>query len=90
MDGDGDIDVVGASLNDNEVGFFENTDGQMGMQVTVEETPLTFNAANSNLVWMSDSDAGGLEMKVRLEITGGTISLNGITGLLVGVGTGNQ
>ena len=84
------IDVIGASINDDEIGFFENTDGQMGMQTTAEETPLTFNAANNNLVWISDSDAGALEMKVRLEITGGTISLNGTTNLNVDIGTGTD
>ncbi len=90
MDGDGDIDVVGASLNDDEVGYFENTDGQMGIQVTAEDTPLTFNAANGNLFSISDVDAGGLEMKVRLEITNGTISLNGITGLTLDIGSGTD
>ncbi len=90
MDGDSDLDVVGASYTDDEVGFFENTDGSMGIQVTAEDTPLTFNAANSNLVWISDSDASALEMKVRLEITNGTISLNGTTGLFVDVGVGTN
>ena len=88
VDGDGDLDVIGASLNDDEVGYFENIDGQMGIQVTAEETPLTFNAANSNLVWISDSDAAGLEMKVRLEITNGVISLNGTTNLVLDIGLG--
>ena len=71
-------------MNDSEVGYFENVDGQMGIQTTAEDTPLTFNAANNNLVWISDVDAGGLEMKVRLEITNGVISLNGTTGLILG------
>ena len=90
MDGDSDLDVIGAAYTDNEVGFYENTDGQMGMQVTAEETPLTFNAANNNLLWISDSDAAALEMKVRLEITSGTISLSGIAGLTLDIGTGTN
>ena len=90
VDGDGDIDVIGASMNDSEVGYFENVDGQMGIQTTAEDTPLTFNAANNNLVWIADVDAGGLEMKVRLEITNGLISLNGTTGLILDIGTGTN
>ena len=90
IDGDGDIDVIGASISDDEVGYFENTDGQMGIQVTAEETPLVFDAAGNNLVWISDVDEGGLEMKVRLEITNGTISLSGLTGLTLDVGTGTD
>ena len=90
MDGDSDLDVVGASYSADEVGYYENTDGQMGMQVTAEDTPLTFNAANNNLIWISDSDAAALEMKVRLEIANGTITLNGTTGLFVDIGTGTN
>ncbi len=90
MDGDSDLDVVGASYSADEVGYYENTDGQMGMQVTAEDTPLTFNAANNNLIWISDSDAAALEMKVRLEIANGTITLNGTTGLSVDIGTGTN
>ena len=37
-----------------------------------------------------DTDDAGLEMKVRLEITNGVISLNGISGLIVDVGTGTN
>ena len=48
-----DLDVVGASYSDDEVGYYENLDGQMGIQVTAEDTPLTFNAANNNLVWIT-------------------------------------
>ncbi len=90
MDGDGDLDVVGAAYTDDEVGFYENTNGQMGIQVTAEDTPLTFNAANNNLVWISDSDAAASEMKVRLEITSGTISLSGTAGLILDIGTGTN
>ncbi len=90
MDGDSDLDVVGGAYSDDEVGFFENTDGQMGIQVTAEDTPLTFNAANNNLVWILDRDAGALEMKVRLEVANGTVSLNGTTGLTLDIGTGSS
>ncbi|MEM8672094.1 MAG: DUF2341 domain-containing protein, partial [Planctomycetota bacterium] len=88
FNGDGDLDVAGASLNDDQVGFFQNTDGQMGIQQTAEDTPLVFSAANSNLLWISDTDAGSSEMSVRLEITNGSISLSGTTGLTFDVGDG--
>ncbi len=90
MDGDLDLDVVGAAYTSDSVGFFENTDGSMGIQVTAEDTPLTFNAANNNLISIGDVDAGASEMKVRLEITNGTLSLSGIAGLILDVGTGTD
>jgi VCBS repeat-containing protein len=90
MDGDLDLDVVGAAYTSDQVGFFANTNGSMGIQVTAEDTPRTFNVANNNLISISDVDAGSGEMKVRLEITSGVVSLSGIAGLILDAGTGTD
>ena len=89
MDGDLDLDVVGAAYAADEVGYFENTDGRMGIQTTVEDTPLTFNAANGNRVWISDVDAGENDLSLTITLTdptAATISGGGFTE--TGPGTG--
>ncbi|MGB5743956.1 MAG: LamG-like jellyroll fold domain-containing protein, partial [Sedimenticolaceae bacterium] len=90
IDGDGDLDVIGASLNDDEVSVFENPDGQMAPPTTAEDTPLVFSTANGNLISVSDVDLGSNDIKVRLEATNGTVTLAGITGLTLDIGSGTN
>jgi hypothetical protein len=59
-----------------------------GAQNTAEDTALTFNSANSNLITVSDVDASVL--KVTLTATNGKLSLSGITGLSFNTGTGTN
>lgn len=47
-----------------------------GTQSTFEDTALSFNAGNSNLVSISDPDAGGGNIEVTLTATNGTVSVN--------------
>ncbi|GAB5442642.1 MAG: hypothetical protein Fues2KO_29910 [Fuerstiella sp.] len=46
-----------------------------GAQSTMLNTPLTFDAANSNLISISDADAGGSQVQVTLTATNGTASI---------------
>jgi CSLREA domain-containing protein len=55
-----------------------------------EDTTLTFNAGNSNLISISDPDAGTASVQVTLTVTGGTISLSGTAGLTFTVGDGTS
>jgi methionine-rich copper-binding protein CopC len=64
------------------------TNSVPGAQVMNEDTTLTFNAGNANLISISDPDAGGADMKVTLTATNGTFSLSGTTGLAFTVGDG--
>jgi hypothetical protein len=52
-----------------------------------EDGTLTFNAGNSNLISISDADAGSNAVKVTLTATNGTLSLNGTTNLDFNSGT---
>ncbi len=45
-------------------------------QSTAQDTPLVFSAANSNLISISDVDAGASSLEVTLTVTNGTASLN--------------
>jgi hypothetical protein len=55
-----------------------------------EDTTLTFNAANSNLISISDADANPGSLKVTLGVAHGTFSLSGIAGLAFTVGDGTN
>jgi hypothetical protein len=50
-----------------------------GAQSTNEDTALTFKSANSNLISISDVDAGSNAVQVRLEATNGKLTLLGNT-----------
>jgi hypothetical protein len=52
-----------------------------GNQSTNEDTALTFKSANSNLISISDVDAGSNAVKVTLGVTHGKLTLSGISGL---------
>jgi Ca2+-binding RTX toxin-like protein len=59
-----------------------------GAQTTPEDTANVFSAANSNLISISDIDAGSNEVKVTLAVTNGTLTLGGTTNLTFSVGDG--
>ena len=50
-------------------------------QSTNEDTALVFSAGNSNLVSISDVDAGAATVQTQLTVTNGTLSLSGVAGL---------
>ncbi|WP_290689202.1 Ig-like domain-containing protein [Aquabacterium sp.] len=53
-----------------------------------EDGTLTFSSGNSNLVSISDLDAGSSNMQVTLTVTNGTLTLSGTTGLSFTTGDG--
>lgn len=59
-----------------------------GAQNTGEDVVLVFNAANSNLISISDVDVGGSDLTVTLSVTTGTLSLSGTAALTFTVGDG--
>jgi uncharacterized repeat protein (TIGR01451 family) len=56
VDGDGDMDVLSASYNDDKIAWYENIDGlgNFGAQVTIST-----NADGANSVYASDVDGNG-------------------------------
>lgn len=66
-----------------------------GAQTTNQDTALTFNTANGNLISVSDVDAGSGLVQVSLTAAGGTLTLASTTGLSFsfadsrGTGTGD-
>ncbi len=50
-------------------------------QTVNEDTDLVFNSANSNLISVSDVDAGASAVKVSLDVANGTLTLSGEAGL---------
>ena len=61
-------------------------DGQM----VNEDTTLVFNTANSNLISISDGDAGSNPLRVTLTATNGTMTLSQTTGLTFSTGDGTS
>jgi len=59
-----------------------------GTQSVNEDASLTFNAANSNLISVSDIDAAAGDMQITLTAVNGTLTLSGIAGLAFTVGDG--
>lgn len=59
-----------------------------GAQNTGEDVVLVLNAANSNLISISDVDVGGSDLAVTLSVTTGTLSLSGTAALIFTVGDG--
>ncbi|MGA7614707.1 MAG: Ig-like domain-containing protein [Thermoanaerobaculia bacterium] len=57
-------------------------------QTIDEDTSLTFSTANSNLISISDPDAGSASVQVTLGVTNGTLTLSGTTNLTFTTGTG--
>ena len=59
-----------------------------GAQTTSHGVPVIFNSTNGNTIVLSDVDAGTGQMRFRMDVTNGTVSLSQTTGLTFGVGTG--
>jgi hypothetical protein len=55
---------------------------------TNEDTPITFTAGGPNEVSVADADAGSNPIKVTLQSTNGTLTLDGTTGLSFTTGDG--
>src|SRR5690606_7658537 len=51
-----------------------------------EDTPLTFSAANANLITLSDIDAGAGNVELTLSVDHGTLSLSQTVGLTFNAG----
>ena len=61
-----------------------------GAQSVDEDTTLTFNSANSNLISISDGDVGSNPLRVTLTATNGTMTLSQTTGLTFSTGDGTS
>jgi VCBS repeat-containing protein len=62
-------------------------------QTVNEDTDLTFNAANGNLIQLDDVDYDetlGAKLRVTLSVAHGTLTLSGTTGLTFTTGDGSQ
>ncbi|WP_315709646.1 Ig-like domain-containing protein [Brenneria uluponensis] len=59
-------------------------------QSTQEDTNLVFNSANSNLISISDVDAGSSDMQVTLTATHGVLTLSSVSGLTFSTGSGTS
>lgn len=57
-------------------------------QSTLMDITKVFNAANSNLISVSDVDAGSAQISMRVEASAGLLSLSGTTGLTFTTGDG--
>ncbi|MEW6348652.1 MAG: DUF4347 domain-containing protein [Thermodesulfobacteriota bacterium] len=60
-----------------------------GSQPATEDTALFFNAGNSNLIAISDVDAGTSNLQVQLSVSNGTLTLSGTGGLTFTSGDGS-
>jgi hypothetical protein len=79
VDGDGDLDVLSASFYDDKIAWYEN---QRNQSVS-EDTDLVFSAANSNLIQISDGDAGSGTLRTTLSVTNGTLTVTAGRGATV-------
>jgi len=59
-------------------------------QKTNEDKKLSFNNANNNLISISDAGAGSKEIKTRLEVTHGTLTLGATSDLTLTTGDGSE
>jgi len=57
-------------------------------QSTNDSTPLTFSTADGNLIFVSDEDAGSLDVNITLSAANGTLTLGGTAGLVFSSGDG--
>ncbi|BFM39751.1 choice-of-anchor Q domain-containing protein [Synechocystis sp. LKSZ1] len=79
----GSQNVTITVTNVNEAPINSVPDGQ----TTNEDTVLVFSASNSNLISISDIDAGSNLVQVALSVTNGVLTLSGTTGLSVTSGS---
>ncbi|MFD2556505.1 tandem-95 repeat protein [Sphingobacterium tabacisoli] len=61
-----------------------------GAQSVDQDATLVFNSANSNMISISDVDAGSSDVQVNLVATNGRMTLGSTSGLLFSVGTGTN
>ncbi|WP_164108661.1 MULTISPECIES: MBG domain-containing protein [Sphingobacterium] len=61
-----------------------------GAQSVDQDATLVFNSANSNLISISDVDAGSSDVQVNLVATNGRMTLGSTSGLLFSVGNGTN
>ena len=59
-----------------------------GAQSVIENSALTFSTINSNVISISDVDAGSSPVQVTLTATNGVVTLNALTGLSFTLGDG--
>ena len=78
-----DVDTVAITVNAIDDAPVNNVPAT---QSTNEDTALVFSAGNSNLVSISDVDAGGASVQVQLTVTNGTLTLSGTAGLTLMAG----
>lgn len=57
-------------------------------QSTNDNTPLTFSTADSNLISISDVDAGAADVEMTLSVNDGTLTLASVADLIFSVGNG--
>lgn len=57
-------------------------------QSTNDNTPMTFSAADSNLISISDVDAGSADVEMTLSVTNGTLTLGSFASLNFSAGNG--
>jgi hypothetical protein len=60
-----------------------------GAQGTAQNTPIVFSSGNSNLIAVTDPDAGTNNIQVTLTATNGTLTLSGTSGLSFSFSDGN-
>jgi len=80
-----DVDTVGITItavNDAPVNSVP------GAQSTAEDTKLTFDAAHSSLISISDVDAASADVQITLAVTHGVLNMATIAGLTSAVGDG--
>ena len=89
-DGDGGTDTANVTVNLNPVNDAP-VNSVPGTQNINEDQARVFSAANSNLISISDPDAGSDDVKVTLTADHGKLTLGGLAGLLFtsGDGTGD-
>jgi methionine-rich copper-binding protein CopC len=78
------VSITVSAVNDAPVNSIPSPQG------ATKNGQLVFSAANSNLISISDVDAGSNSLKVTLTATHGTITLSGTSGLAFTVGDGTQ
>ncbi|WP_164122336.1 MBG domain-containing protein [Sphingobacterium sp. xlx-130] len=61
-----------------------------GAQSVDQDATLVFNSANSNMISISDVDAGSSDVQVNLVATNGRMTLGSTSGLLFSVGNGTN
>jgi VCBS repeat-containing protein len=88
--GGAQIDIGSVSITVNNVDNDAPVNTVPAAQTTTEDTAKVFDTANDNAISVSDPDAGNRPVRVRLDVTNGTLTLSGTSGLTFSpVGTSN-